>query len=118
VPQTHVDFLQGLPFSVSFGDFFFCHAGIRPGVPLAEQSPQDLIWIRDIFHFHAGLHPKVVVHGHTPHALPEVEANRVNVDTEAWQSGRLTALVVDGASKNILTIAEDGSVQRNEAVTP
>jgi serine/threonine protein phosphatase 1 len=118
VPQRHVDFLQGLPFSVSFGDFFFCHAGIRPGVPLAEQSPQDLIWIRDIFHFHAGLHPKVVVHGHTPHALPEVEANRVNVDTEAWQSGRLTALVIDGASKNILTIREDGSVQRSEAVTP
>ncbi len=118
VPQAHVDFLQDLPSSVSFGDFFFCHAGIRPGVPLAEQSPQDLMWIRDVFHFHAGLHPKVIVHGHTPHALPEVEANRVNVDTEAWQSGRLTALVVDGASKNILTIMEDGSVQRSEALTP
>lgn len=117
-PRSHVDFLRALAFSESFGDFFFCHAGIRPGIALDRQDRQDLIWIRDTFHGHAGLHPKVVVHGHTPHRLPEIEANRVNVDTLAWQSGRLTALVIEGAAKEILTVVENGEVQRWEAVTP
>ncbi|RUW71628.1 MULTISPECIES: metallophosphoesterase [unclassified Mesorhizobium] len=104
VPQAHVDFLRSLPFSVAFGDFFFCHAGIRPGVPLESQSPQDLIWIRDAFHDHPGLYPKVIVHGHTPVPEAEIMANRVNVDTLAWHSGTLSALVVDGADKRILTV--------------
>ncbi|TPK92627.1 serine/threonine protein phosphatase [Mesorhizobium sp. B2-4-12] len=105
VPQSHIDFLRSLPFSVTFGDFFFCHAGIRPGVPLDQQSPADLIWIRDLFHHHSGLYPKIVVHGHTPVPEAEVMVNRVNVDTLAWQSGKLTALVVDGADKRILEMA-------------
>lgn len=104
-PQSHVDFLRSLPFSVTFGDFFFCHAGIRPGIPLEKQNPQDLVWIRDVFHNYSGLYPKIVVHGHTPVPEAEVMANRVNVDTLAWQSGMLSALVVDGADKRILEMA-------------
>ena len=112
VPQSHIDFLRSLPFSLAFGDFFFCHAGIRPGIPLDKQAPQDLIWIRDVFHNHPGLYPKIVVHGHTPVPEAEVMANRVNVDTLAWQSGMLSALVVDGADKRILTITvkEPGTI--------
>ena len=108
VPQSHIDFLQSLAFSVTFGDFFFCHAGIRPGIPLEQQSPQDLIWIREIFHDHPGLYEKIVVHGHTPVAEAEVMANRVNVDTLAWHSGKLTALAIDGADKRILTVTGEG----------
>jgi serine/threonine protein phosphatase 1 len=104
VPISHVEFLRSLPLSATFGDFFFCHAGIRPGVALERQNPQDLIWIRDIFHEHTGLYPKIVVHGHTPVPEAEVLANRVNVDTLAWQSGMLSALVVEGADKRILTM--------------
>ncbi|UVK38603.1 serine/threonine protein phosphatase [Mesorhizobium sp. AR10] len=109
VPQSHVDLLRSLPFSLIFGDFYFCHAGIRPGIPLEQQSPQDLIWIRDIFHNHPGLYPKIIVHGHTPVPDAEVMANRVNVDTLAWQSGNLTALVVDGAEKRILRVRAESS---------
>ena len=104
VPASHTDFLRGLKFSVTLGDFFFCHAGIRPGVTLEAQDPQDLIWIRGDFHRHQELHPKVVVHGHTPVAEPEICANRVNVDTGAFASGRLTALVVDRQEKRLLTV--------------
>ena len=118
VPQQHLDFLLALQFSAVFGDFFFCHAGIRPGVPLEAQRRDDLIWIRDLFHNHHGLYPKVIVHGHTPNPQAEVLANRVNVDTLACRSGRLTALVVDGADKEILTVMETGAVQRSLAVTP
>jgi len=108
VPGRHRRFLEKLGFSAEFGDFFFCHAGIRPGVALDQQSHDDLVWIRDRFLDHAGLHPKVIVHGHTPHDEPQVLANRVNVDTLAYQSGVLTALVVDGADKRILTVRGTG----------
>lgn len=118
VPQSHVDFLRSLGLSATFGDFFFCHAGIRPGIALEKQDAQDLIWIREVFHNHRGLYPKVIVHGHTPQPEAEVLPNRVNLDTLAYASGRLTALVVDGASKAILTVTEDGAAQCREAVTP
>lgn len=118
VPQSHIDFLQSLASSATYDDFFFCHAGIRPGIALEKQVRQDLLWIREVFHNHQGLHAKVIVHGHTPNRQPEIKANRVNVDTRAYESGHLTALVVDGAVKTILTVMEDGSVQRSEAVTP
>lgn len=104
VPRSHVDFLQSLTFSVTFGDFFFCHAGIRPGVPLDRQNQQDLIWIRDAFHDHSGLFSKVIVHGHTPVPEAEVRANRVNVDTLAWKSGTLSALAVNGEDKQIVSV--------------
>ena len=104
VPQAHVRFLKSLDYSTSFGDFFFCHAGIRPGVILADQKPQDLIWIREHFLLHQEPHPQIVVHGHTICKEPEIMGNRVNVDTGAYASGRLTALVVDGLEKQILDV--------------
>lgn len=104
VPRRHEAFLRGLALSAGFGDFFFCHAGIRPGVALDAQQRDDLIWIRDPFHRHAALHPKVVVHGHTPVAEVELLDNRVNVDTGAFMSGRLSALVVDGVEKSVIRV--------------
>ncbi len=108
-PAEHRQFIGALPLSHSFGDFFFCHAGIRPGVPLDDQTRSDLIWIRGEFHNWPGLFDKVIVHGHTPHHEAEVLPNRVNVDTEAWRSGVLTALVVEGIRKWL--IAVDAPVQ-------
>lgn len=106
VPARHIRFLENLQRSVEFGDFYFCHAGIRPGVALDAQSPQDLIWIRETFLDYPHLHPKVIVHGHTPHSEPEILANRVNIDTLAYHSGRLTALEIDGTEKRLLYARE------------
>ncbi len=106
VPPSHMDFLRGLAFSASFGDFFFCHAGVRPGTPLDGQDRHDLIWIREAFLDHSGLFEKVVVHGHTPALIPEVLANRVNIDSAAFKSGRLTALAVDGAEKRLFAVKD------------
>jgi serine/threonine protein phosphatase 1 len=105
VPAAHLGFLEGLKACAEFGDLFFCHAGIRPGVPLDRQDPQDLIWIRNAFLDHPEPHPKVIVHGHTPQNEAEVLANRVNIDTLAYASGRLTALVVDGSEKRLLEVS-------------
>lgn len=104
VPEAHRRFIEGLRFSLSLGDFFFCHAGIQPGVPLEAQDPKDLIWIRDTFLNYEGLHPKIIVHGHTPSAEPEVRPNRVNVDTGAFMSDVLTALVIEAGEKQILQV--------------
>ncbi len=106
VPADHVDFLLRLALSAGFGDFFFCHAGIRPGVALDRQAPDDLIWIREDFLHWPGLHEKVVVHGHTPTARPELRPNRINVDTGAFKTGLLTALVLEGGEKSLLFAGE------------
>lgn len=102
VPASHLAFLDALPYSTSYGDFFFCHAGIRPGIPLTEQKPEDLVWIRKEFHRHEGLHPKVIVHGHTPVGAPEILPNRVNLDTLAYDSGVLTVMVFEGREKRLI----------------
>jgi serine/threonine protein phosphatase 1 len=102
VPRSHILFLRDRPRSASFGDFYFCHAGIRPEIALDSQDGHDLIWIRRDFLDHRRLYAKVIVHGHTPCAQPEVLANRVNVDTKAFETGRLTALVIDGNLKRFI----------------
>lgn len=104
MPDTHISFMRALPLSASFGDFFFCHAGIRPGVPLDRQDPHDLLWIRETFRGHAGLHPKLVVHGHTPVEAAELLPNRINLDTGAWFSGLMTAVALEGADKRLLEV--------------
>jgi hypothetical protein len=88
--------------SVEAGDYMFVHAGVRPGVPLASQRQEDLLWIRDTFLDSALDHGKVVVHGHTPVDAPEVRPNRIGVDTGAFASGVLTSVVLEGESRRFL----------------
>ncbi len=103
MPEAHRRLLDSLSLFVAFGDFFFCHAGIRPGIPLDAQSADDLIWIRKPFHDARELHPKLIVHGHTPVRAVEIHPNRVNLDTMAFKSGKLSALRVEGRGKQIVT---------------
>ena len=95
-PRRIFGFFRNLQLSVSFGDYLFVHAGVRPGVPLAAQSEADLIWIRAPFLNHAEPFGKIVVHGHTPGQEPVTRPNRVGIDTGAVFTGRLTALRLRG----------------------
>jgi serine/threonine protein phosphatase 1 len=95
LPREHVSFLRSLRTSLTHGRFFLCHAGVRPGVPLDAQSDDDLMWIREEFLFSSADFGKIVVHGHTPVPEPEVLPNRINIDTKAFSSGRLTCLVLE-----------------------
>ena len=72
------------------------HAGIRPGVPLAAQKENDLLWIRNEFLLHNGPFEKLIVHGHTPTRMPEIKPNRINIDTGAYATGQLTCLWIEG----------------------
>jgi hypothetical protein len=74
---------------------FFCHAGVRPGVPLENQQQEDLLWIRDEFLNNKMDFGKIIVHGHTPRPVPEVLPSRINVDTGAFATGRLTCAVLE-----------------------
>ena len=102
IPREHLDFLQGLKLSVRFADYFLCHAGVRPQVALNRQSEEDLLWIRYDFLDDKREHEAVVVHGHTPKEEPEVKPNRINIDTGAFATGRLTCLVLEGKSYRFL----------------
>ena len=92
LPESHRQFLSGLPASFTCGDFFFVHAGVRPGIPLAKQQEDDLLWIREDFLLHEENYEKVIVHGHTPVTLPDIHPNRINIDTGAFATGQLTCL--------------------------
>ena len=95
LPSSHREFLSGLKQYFICGDFFFVHAGVRPGICLTKQSEDDLLWIRDDFLLSEDHFGKVVVHGHTPVLEPDVRPNRINIDTGAYATGRLTCLVLE-----------------------
>ncbi len=80
IPADHLDWLASLPRYHETDAHVFVHAGIRPGVPLPEQDPDDLIWIRDDFLYETADHGKLVVHGHTPQKMARHHGNRVNID--------------------------------------
>lgn len=95
MPERHRAFLEGLLLVYDRPPYFFCHAGVKPGVPLDKQSESALIWIRDEFLNSSADFGRVVVHGHTPVASPQVRYNRINVDTGAYKTGRLTCAVLE-----------------------
>lgn len=112
-----VEWLEALPLSITCGDYFFCHAGVRPGTALARQRREDLLWIRQPFlrsrrHFGA-----VVVHGHTIVDEVTVESNRIAVDTGAYATGVLSAVCLDGTEIDVFaTVGAPGDSSANESV--
>ena len=102
LPAAHLKFFTQLALSHVEGGYLFVHAGVRPGVPIADQSQDDLIWIREEFLADDADHGYLVVHGHTPTQDPELRANRIGIDTGAFATGRLTCLVLSGEAQGFL----------------
>lgn len=103
VPQLHLDFLSNLPTTFVRNDLLFVHAGIRPGIALENQHPDDLVWIRDGFLDHAEPHPLLVVHGHTTVDVATHYGNRINLDSGAGYGRPLTSAVFKGTDSWLLT---------------
>jgi len=95
VPLEDIRFLRSLRSSFRYGPYFFAHAGVQPNRTLEEQVPEDLLWIRRPFLDHTGSFGAIVVHGHTPNAEPEFRPNRINIDTGAYATHRLSCLRID-----------------------
>ncbi|MEK0083622.1 metallophosphoesterase family protein [Benzoatithermus flavus] len=102
LPPEHEAFLAELELAFSLGDYFFCHAGIRPDLPLERQSEAELLWIREPFLSWTGDCGKIIVHGHTVEETPVVRSNRIGIDTGACWTGRLTCLVLEGTGRRFL----------------
>lgn len=105
IPNTHQALLRSMPTSVQIGGYGFAHAGLRPGKKFAEQNDHDLMWIRDEFLNENGTFDVMVVHGHTPVDQPHNDHRRINVDTGAYFTGRLTAAKLTG--NDVAFIATD-----------
>ena len=113
LPAPHLEWIKALP--LRFGDQkrLFVHAGIRPGVAIADQSDDDLLWIREPFLSFKGSYNTFVVHGHTPtkSRLPDLCCNRLNIDTGACFGGELTAAAFVGErSEPIFFVNTHGDV--------
>lgn len=96
LPAGRLEFLQNLRLTYRAGGYVFVHAGLFPGVPIAEQVPEHLLWVREPFLSAAEPFEAVVVHGHTPSRAPVLLPNRIGIDTGAVMQGRLTCAILEG----------------------
>ena len=111
VPAEDLRYLARARDYLVAGDYVFVHAGISPEVPLADQKPEHLRWIREPFLEHDLPHERVVIHGHTITDAIDERTNRIGIDTGAYRSGRLTALALEGTERRIIQAVEcDGTI--------
>ncbi len=107
LPETHRQFLMNLRDRWSYGGYGFVHAGVRPGVAWDAQKTDDLLWIREPFLSSRTRFDRKIVHGHTITETPDVRPNRIGIDTGAFHSGVLTALVIDGMTEAFVQTSPD-----------
>lgn len=103
LPLSHMRFFSTLQSFYVCGRYCFVHAGIRPGIPLENQSIEDLTWIREGFLNFAGDFGHIVIHGHTPSSEIDFRPNRVNIDTGAYATNRLSVVRIDSVGLSILS---------------
>ncbi len=115
IPRTHVDFISDFEDCIVIGDYAFVHAGVRPGVPVAEQKKSDLRWIREGFVNDNTPHDKMIVHGHTIFDDVDMQSNRIGVDTGAYRTGTLSALGLEGTDRWVLQASGEAHPERAQA---
>lgn len=103
IGAAHLDFLDTLPLVHETEDLIFVHAGLRPGLPINQQDPDDLIWIRDGFLESNHDFGRLVVHGHTALDHPKHFGNRIDLDGGAGYGDPLVPAVFEGRDCWLLT---------------
>ena len=112
VPLADRKFLESFEEIILAGNYAFVHAGIDPNRPIEDQRRKDLLWIRERFLRNTAPLSHVIVHGHTIFDEVENRGNRIGIDTGAFRSGILTALVLEGAERRyIQAIDQEGSIE-------
>lgn len=115
MPRSHLAFLKRTQLFFQSGDFLFVHAGARPDRMISEQSTADMLWYR-YYADEQPVHGAVVVHGHTPGVRPISGRWRIGIDTEAYASGNLTLLKLDGERRSFLKVRPDTGITRWEQI--
>jgi serine/threonine protein phosphatase 1 len=118
IPAAHLEFLRSLPIMATLSRFVFVHAGIRPELDLDRQSDEDLVSLRAGFYERSHLLRNYVVHGHTPVAQAARYGARINIDTGAYYSGRLTALRVWRGTGRCLATGSREEPAAHQAASP
>lgn len=105
IPDLHFACLMDLAVQHRDGAMLFVHAGLNPDRALDDQRERDMLWVRDEWRKNGkGKFPGLtIVHGHTPVPKPENLAWRINVDTGAVWSSRLTAVCLHGGKRSFVT---------------
>lgn len=104
LPATHEAFFRGLKMTHVIGNYLFVHAGILPGIPLAAQKSEHLLWIREPFLQHEGFFEHYIVHGHSPVTTPDIHSHRANLDISAAEVDSLCCLIIEEGQRNILIV--------------
>ena len=112
IPRSHVDFVSDFEDRIIIGDYAFVHAGVRPGVAIADQRKEDLRWIREGFVNDNTPHDKMIVHGHTIFDDVDIQHNRIGVDTGAYRTGKLSALGLEGTERWVLQALAEAHPER------
>jgi serine/threonine protein phosphatase 1 len=115
VPPEHHAFLKSFENWADIGDYRFVHAGVRPGVPVEEQTGAEFRWIREEFLRCRDPHDKMIVHGHTISEEVDERSNRIGIDTGAYRTGRLTAMGLEGGERWFLQTSADAASEAREA---
>jgi serine/threonine protein phosphatase 1 len=102
LPWSHIQLFSSFRAMYVIGSYCFVHAGLRPGVPIEQQSLEDVAWIRDDFLSFSGSFGYIVVHGHTPVNAVELLTNRVNIDTGAYATNRLSVVRIGADGLRVL----------------
>ncbi len=118
IPESHRNFLQGFVDTFRIGSYLFVHAGVRPGVPLSEQTQSDLRWIRGPFLENDDDHGFIVVHGHTIAGEIDIRGNRIGIDTGAYRTGVLTAMGLEGRERWFLQSEPGRVAEQRQPVEP
>ena len=119
LPEEDRRFLESASNYLIAGDYLFVHAGIVPQVPLDEQKEHHFRWIREPFLDHAEPHDHFIVHGHTITETIDHRPNRIGIDTGAYRSGCLTALVLEGTERRVVqAIERDGEIGIEQGAMP
>lgn len=92
LPPEHYEFFQQLRLTYETQDYIFVHGGLKPGVPLAEQQEEDLLWIREEFLISEEDFGRRVIFGHTPFPKPFIWPNKIGIDTGAVYGNYLTCI--------------------------
>jgi serine/threonine protein phosphatase 1 len=114
MPLEHLIFYEELTYYHQEGDYHFVHAGVRQGISLEEQAPEDMLWIRDSFLKDARAFDKMIVHGHTPGPEVYSDHRRICLDTGSYATGVLTAIRLQGADRELHQARRGGGKVRME----
>jgi serine/threonine protein phosphatase 1 len=104
--EKYSSFFASLPLIADLGSHVVVHAGLRPGIPLAQQDPADLLELRTLGQrkrtSHKGIPwyevyygEKVALFGHWPADEPRQGPRALGLDTGCVYGHRLTGYILE-----------------------